>query len=188
MQDASAFVEAALSALERALHARGHELRNVQLATTAPEGRPGLRTVVLRDFQRAPFRAEIHTDARAAKVREISYSGHVTLLAWSAADRLQVRFEGVARLHRGDDVARDRWDALSPGARKPYGLKACPGTPIASPDDQPQLPAGEQFQQFTVIRIALSTVDILRLEAEGGQTRACADLRAAPFEARWVGA
>ena len=188
MQTAREFVETAIAALERALGQRGHELRNVQLATVGPEGRPGLRTLVLRGFDRTPFRAELHTDARAAKVREIAHSRHVALLAWSGADRLQLRFTGTGLMHRGDDLARARWTALPSGARSAYGTLVEPGAPVASPDARDHLPPEEQFAQFAVISIALASLDVLRLEDHGGQTRAFANLQADPFDAHWIGA
>ncbi len=181
------FVEDALSSLERSLHDRGSELRNVQLATLSPEGRPGLRTLVLRGFERAPGCAEMHTDARAGKARDIAHRPHVTLLAWSAADQLQIRLAGEARLHRDDEVARLRWEALSPNARKSYGLRSEPGTPIVDPDDRSHLPADQQFLQFAVILVSLTGLDVLRLGPEGSQTRACGGFTASGIDVRWSG-
>lgn len=185
---ALAFVEDALSALERALHERGAPLRNVQLATASPAGPPGLRTLVLRGFSRAPATAEMHTDARAAKARDIARTPAASLLAWSSADGLQLRFEGTARLHRDDDLARARWAALSANARATYGLRATPGAPLADPADRAHLPPDEQFRQFAVILLALDTVDVLRLGPHGEQTRALARFTPSGLDAGWIGA
>ncbi len=184
---ALSFIEAGLSALERSLRDREGDLRNVQLATVSPDGHPGVRTLVLRGFERSPACAETHSDARAGKVRDIAHAGQVALLAWSAADHLQLRFEGSARLHRGDELARARWDKLSLNARKPYGLLAEPGGPIVDPAEQPHMPHEEQFQQFTVILIALASVDILRLDPDGGQTRAFGRFTPSGITASWIG-
>ncbi len=183
---ALAFVEDALSALERALHERGAPLRNVQLATASPAGPPGLRTLVLRDFSRAPATAEMHTDARAAKARDIALAGQVTLLAWSSTEQLQLRFEGTARLHRDDDAARARWDTLSPAARATYGLRTTPGTPIDDPHGLAHLPPDEQYRQFAVILIALAEVDVLRLGPGGQQTRARGRFTPSGIAAGWI--
>lgn len=185
---AVSFIEAALSTLERAVRDRDAALRNIQLATVSPDGRPGLRTLVLRGFERAPACLETHSDARAGKVRDIAHASQVSLLAWSPAERLQLRFEGSARLHCGDAVAGARWDGLSLDARKAYGLRATPGSEIADPEDQPHLPPGEQFEQFTVILISLASVDVLRLEPEGGQTRALGRFTASGMTGTWIGA
>ncbi len=183
-----AFADAALATLQHALHDRGSTLRNVQFATVSPDGRPNVRTVVLRGLERAPPLAELHTDLRAGKVRDIGHVEAVTILAWSSAEQLQVRLDGDARLHHGDELARGRWDALSPGARKPYGLRAHPGTAIADPDAQDHLPADEQFAQFGVVLVALTTLDVLRLGPEGSQTRAAGRFTADGLVADWVGA
>ncbi len=183
---ASAFVEAGLSALDRSIRDHAGDLRNVQLATVGLDGRPHLRTLVLRALDRTT--AEMHTDARAGKTRDIVHAGPVAFLAWSAADHLQLRFTGTATLHHDDAVASSRWDTLSTNARKPYGLRADPGSPIADPADQPHLPPDEQRHQFTVILVALEAVDVLRLEPEGGQTRAEGLFTPAGIEAGWIGA
>lgn len=188
MEDtALSFVEAALSALERALRERGSDLRNVQLATLSPDGAPGLRTVVLRGFERMPAGLEVHTDGRAAKARDVDGDERVSLLAWSAEEQLQLRFEGTARLHRDDDVSRARWDALSPSARNAYGLRSDPGRRIDDPEDRSHLPEHEQFRRFAVILVSPASVDVLRLGPEGAQTRARGRFTGSGLVAEWIG-
>ena len=184
---ALSFIEAALTALERSLDDRQSDFRNIQLATSSPDGHPGLRTLVLRGFERSTATAEMHTDARAGKTRDIAHTSLVTLLAWSPADHLQLRLRGSARLHRDDDVARARWDKLSANARNTYGLRSVPGLPITDPGDQSHLPPEEQFQQFTVILVSLTDIDVLRLEPKGGQTRAYGRFEFSSITARWIG-
>ena len=184
---ALSFIETSLSALEHSASEREGDLRNIQLATSSPDGAPGLRTLVLRTFERSPPCAEMHSDARAEKVRDIVHSSHVTMLAWSAEEHLQLCFKGSASLHRDDDMARARWDELSPKARDTYGWRNEPGNPITEPENQPHLPPEQQFQQFTVIRIALTSVDVLRLDPDGGQTRARGVFTESGIEANWVG-
>lgn len=185
---ALSFLEEGLAALGRSVHDHNGELRNVQLATMSPEGWPNVRTLVLRGFGRSPACAELHSDARAPKVRDIDHCGRVTLLAWSAAEHLQLRFTGTAMLHRADDVASARWEGLSPAARKPYGLRAVSGAPIEDPAVQPHLPAELRSAQFVVIMVSLVTVDILRLGADGEQTRASGCFTASGLTAGWIGA
>ena len=82
--------------LERAVSERGDDIRNMQLATVSADGRPRLRTVVLRGVELTAVPSlEVHSDARAEKVRDIAAGrDHVALLAWSSAEQLQLRFEG----------------------------------------------------------------------------------------------
>ena len=185
-QDAGSFVDSALKCLERALSERGDDLRNVQLATVSVDGRPHIRTVVLRGLERAPLVLEVHSDARAGKVRDIVEGrNRVSVLAWSSAEQLQLRFEGSATIHHDDAIARARWIALSEGGRKPYGLRADPGSAITSPSDQAHLPPNEQARQFVVLRIGVASIDVLRLGDHGAQSRA---FRRFDDQARWVGA
>lgn len=184
---ALSFVEAALASLDHSINEHEGDLRNIQLATVSPSGTPGVRTLVLRSFERSPPCAEMHSDARAGKVRDIAHASPVAFLAWSAEEHLQLCFEGSAQLHRDDDMARARWDELSSKARDTYGWLAVPGSPITDPDDQSHMSPDQQFQQFTVIRIAVTSVDVLRLAPDGGQTRARGLFTASGIEASWVG-
>ena len=188
--DAGPFIDDAFARLERALSEHGDDLRNVQLATVSADSRPQIRTMVLRGFERTdPPCLEVHSDARAAKVRDIA-AGHdrVCLLAWSGADQLQLRFEGSAAIHHGDPIARARWDALSEGGRKPYGLRAQAGSAISDPSDQPHLPPDEQARQFVVLRITVASVDVLRLGAHGAQSRAVRRFDGEGGAPHWIGA
>ena len=186
--EAGAFVEDALDALQRALAERD-EMRNAQLATVTTAGRPALRTLVLRGFDRgAEPVIETHSDARAAKVADIAGMSEVALLAWSPERQLQLRFAGTATLHRGDALARQRWDELSEGARCPYGLAPEPGRACPAPNDGSHLPEEDRFAQFAVIRVKLSSVDVLRLAKDGGQTRAQGLFAPDGLRAEWVGA
>ena len=142
---------------------------------------------MLRGFERSPPVAEMHSDSRAGKVRDIGHSRRVGILAWSSADHLQLRFEGTATLHRDDEVARSRWDKLSPNARNTYGLRSEPGHRISDPAGQEHLPPEEQFRQFTVILVALNRMDALRLDPHGGQTRAGGLFTPAGLAAEWLG-
>jgi hypothetical protein len=186
--DATAFVEAGLAALADSIERRG-ELRTLQMATVDRDDHPDLRSVILRAFEREPSaRAEIHSDARAAKVGDILRTDRVALLAWSAEAQLQIRLRGSARLHRADAIASARWETLSTNARDPYGTRAVPGTPIADPADRPHLPPNEQFAQFVVIRVQIFAVDVLKLGPHGDQRRASGLFTSSDLAAHWVGA
>ncbi len=90
-------------------------------------------------------------------------------------------------MHRDDDVSRDRWDKLSTKGRDTFGLRAEPGTPIADPEDQSHMPPEEQYLQFTVILVSLTSVDVLRLGPDGDQTRAHGLFTSSSIEAEWIG-
>ena len=180
------FIEDALSALRQALHEKGSDLRNIQLATVGSDGSPEVRTLVLRGFDWPPALAEMHTDIRAGKAQALAGTRQVALLAWSAAEQLQLRFAGTAELHHDDAVARERWDGLSPNARNTYGTTTAPGSVIPDPEERTYLPPDEQYRQFGVLLIRLQSVDVLRLGPDGRQTRARGRFDGSAIESDWV--
>ncbi len=184
----ASFIEDALSVLQRSLQDHGSDLRNVQLATVSADGAPDVRTLVLRDFAWPPGRMEMHTDARAAKVPAVEATRRVALLSWSAEEQLQLRFSGTARLHRDDEITRDRWERLSERGRGAYGTVATPGAAIPDPADRALLAPDEQYLQFGVLLITLDAVDVLRLGPDGRQTRATGRFDADAPNGRWVSA
>ena len=110
------------------------------------------------------------------------------MLAWSAEEQLQLRFDGVARLHQADDTCRTRWDALSSNARNAYGLRSDPGRRTEDPGDRSHLPEHERFQCFAVILVTPASVDVLRLGPDGAQTRARGRYAGQNLSADWIGA
>ena len=100
---------------------------------------------------------------------------------------VQLRFDGTARLHRDDAVARGRWDALSSNGRNAYGLRSDPGRRVEDPEDRTHLPEDEQFRCFAVMVVSPNSVDVLRLGPEGAQTRALGRFEGGGLRAEWVG-
>ena len=93
---------------------------------TLREGRPQVRTVVLRGAAREAGTMEIHTDRLTAKVQAIRAQPQVALVVWRAEDDLQIRVEGEAALLDGDAHA-DRWANVPAGSRANYGGRAAAG-------------------------------------------------------------
>lgn len=169
MSRETALHERALAALAAAPADRHSPFRWLQLATATSDGTPALRTLVLRRFEVAPPVATFHADRRSPKIRAIAARPAVALLAWAASEQLQIRMDGVARIHADDDAARAEWDALSPGARATYALAAEPGTAVTAAEAEARVT--DAFAQFAVIRVAIARFDLLELGSEGAQFR-----------------
>ncbi|MDZ7737122.1 MAG: pyridoxamine 5'-phosphate oxidase family protein [Gammaproteobacteria bacterium] len=73
---------------------RRHGFRVIQLATTAADGAPGVRSVVLRAVAAATGQLQFHTDSRSHKVTEIAAQPRVALHADDARRKLQLRLLG----------------------------------------------------------------------------------------------
>ncbi|AWB20614.1 pyridoxamine 5'-phosphate oxidase [Methylobacterium currus] len=141
------------------------------LATLGRGGAPRLRTVVLRGVDRAARALRIHCDARSAKAAEIAAEPRAALHAYDAGAKIQVRIEGTARLHGGDEVARAAWAASRPMSRLCYGTAPAPGTPLPEggafvlPEDEAALEAG--FSAFRVVILTAARLEFLYLARQG---------------------
>lgn len=125
------------------------------LATAGPE----LRTVVLRAADRGQGTLDIHSDARAGKIAQISADTNVALHVWDAKANLQIRMRGAAILHIDDAEAQSAFDALPEHGQAIYRIAPDPGVPLTDPDATSQTgPA-----RFALIRITLREIELLHL-------------------------
>lgn len=138
------------------------------LATIGLDGRPRLRTVVLREADPAARRLRIHLDRRSEKFLEIAHDPRVTLHAYDAAGRFQIRVEGTGALHADDAVADAAWAAARPMSRKTYAIAPGPGTPLASGDAY-ALPDDAEVgrRHFSVLVVTVARIETLSLAHEG---------------------
>jgi hypothetical protein len=167
--------ESAFALLSRAVADRRSAMHTVTLGTTGLDGGPRLRTVVLRAFDPASRLLRIHTDLRSPKVAELRHDPRVALLAYDPGRKVQLRVEGIATLHHGDDVAKAAWSTSQPMSRQCYGTLPGPGEAIADggafalPWDEDEVAAGEAH--FVTVLCRMDRLDWLFL-AHGGHRRA----------------
>jgi pyridoxamine 5'-phosphate oxidase len=126
--DLTAVLEDALDRLAEGVADRRSAFHTPTLGTIGRgDGRPRLRTVVLRGFDAAGPSLRFHTDRRSAKIEEMRVSPQVSLHVYDAAAKLQVRVEGWARLHMTDAIADAAWAASKAFSRQCYGIEPGPG-------------------------------------------------------------
>lgn len=141
------------------------------LATVDAQGHPRLRTVVLRDADGARGTLRFHCDARSDKAREIEAGSGAALHAYDAGAKLQVRIEGLARLHRDDALADAAWTGSRAMSRVCYGIAPAPGTPLAEggaytlPDQDPEARIGRE--NFCAVVVRAERLDLLYLDRRG---------------------
>lgn len=164
-------LRAAFALLDAALRDRAHPCRTPVLATIAPDGAPEARTVVLRGFDAAARRVEVHADARSAKVLALRRDPRAALVFHHPARAVQIRLSGLASLHVGDRIARDAWSRVPPSSRALYAAALPPGAPVAAPPPMPDA-ACTTGEHFAVLAIVFTQLDWLHL-AEHGHRRAC---------------
>lgn len=131
-----------------------HPLRNLTLATVDADGQPQARIVVLRGAKMEERTLEFHTDIRSTKWTELEANARVTVLGYSATDRLQIRLTGTTQLDKhGTAEHQQSWLSLSTWTRQSY----CGGPP----GDELTAPTAAQVQ----------TTPPTEVETESGRER-----------------
>jgi hypothetical protein len=159
----------------------------VTIATIGLDGRPRVRTVVLRGCDRTSASLRFHTDARAAKTAELQHDPRIALHGYDPSQKIQIRIEGMARIHSDDALADAAWEASREFSRACYSIAPGPGTTIAAPDgyvmpqDSHAVASGRS--DFRAVIIAATSLEWLYL-AHAGHRRALFDLGTG--EGRWL--
>jgi hypothetical protein len=164
------------------------------LGTAGSKG-PELRCVILRGFSRSERILLCHTDARAAKVREIARRSKVSWLFFHPEKKVQLRITGHATLHADDDFADHQWAASRLSSRLNYCATKPPGTPIGSPSPgwpdflfhkaATLLDTEKGRQHFAVISCRIDAIDWLVLRLSGNR-RAHFEWDEAGLHAEWL--
>jgi hypothetical protein len=153
--------------------------RHIALATTAPDGAPQVRTVVLRAAEPEAGTIDIHTDLRSAKVAALRARPQAEALVWDRRARLQVRLSGEVAILTGEGAAA-LWARVPMAARPVYGADPPPGTPIAG---ALAYASGDGTAAFAVLRLTLGRIEVLHL---GERHRRAAFLRDGNWEGQWL--
>jgi pyridoxamine 5'-phosphate oxidase len=161
--------------LEAGAQGRGTAFHAPTLATLGRDGRPRLRTVVLRGVDAAARRLRVHCDRRSDKVAEIRADPRVALHVYDAQAKVQVRVEGRADVHAHDAAAEAAWQAARPMSRACYAVAPASGSPIpeggayAMPERAEADSPGRA--NFATLAIEAETIEFLHL-ARAGHRRA----------------
>ena len=161
--DSLAEVEAALwRELDDAAHHPQHPWRTAVLATT--DGEVGdARTVVLRGSDSVAQRLTLFSDARAAKVAQLSAHPLGTLVLWSPALNWQLRLRVQLQAVTDGLAVSSQWTRLklSPAAHDYLSTQA-PGSVLAN-----ALGARGDRAHFALILADLVSIDWLELHPQG---------------------
>ena len=150
------------------------------VASVDGDGLPQARVMVLRKADPADGTLRFHTDARSPKVAQLDGQA-VAVLAYHAAEQVQLRISGLARIGRSVDEVDAIWNQSTLFARRCYLAEAPPGTPLLGPASglpawiEGQQPTPEQIAparaNFAVLWVGVTAIDWLHL-ANSGHRRA----------------
>lgn len=150
------------------------------VASVDATGLPQARVMVLRKADPAAASLRFHTDARSPKVAQLD-GKPVAVLAYHAAEQVQLRVSGTARVLTDGDMVEGIWAQSTLFARRCYLAEQAPGTPLPGPASglpawiEGQQPTAEQIvparANFATLWIDVTVIDWLHL-ANSGHRRA----------------
>ena len=152
------------SALQR--EGRTPAARWLQLATTAADGTPRVRTLVFRGWD-AQSRMLLYTDGRSSKTAELTHQPAVETCWLLPKAKQQYRFRGAIELcsiAQDPEHCRNHWKQLSPGGRALWAWPE-PGQPFNAGVEYP-VEIEETTpppQHFLVLTLNIERVELLDL-------------------------
>ena len=143
----------------------------------------------------AERRLSFHTDNRSPKIAQIGNNRFVSWLFYDAEQKVQIRAEGEAIIHHGDEAARRAWHHSQLSSRLIYLAEATPGTKVDEPSSGlpdellERTPTAEEleagWQNFALIQTIIFHFDWLYLSARGHR-RAEIVWSGGDFSGRWL--
>jgi pyridoxamine 5'-phosphate oxidase len=138
------------------------------VASIGLDGAPEQRTMILRKVDVASRTLRFFTDTRSAKVAEWQRHAHVSVLAYSASDKLQLRLAGKVRCETDTALADNCWANLRDTARAGYAQGDTPGGVLENPDSH--LPILETARgNFCLIHVDVDCIDWVFLSPQGNR-------------------
>lgn len=178
--DLAASRDYAWAMLARGVKDRKSAFHTPSIATLRADGRPSIRTVVLRGCDIAAGHLRFHTDRRSGKISELQVNPQAAMHFYDAQLKIQLRL-GV-RLEMVDtdndpEAYQAAWQATRPMSRECYQVTRAPGSDVDDPYnvqfDAAATHDGEDF--FVPVRAHVETIEWLYLAARGHR-RALFDL------------
>ncbi|MGY6571102.1 MAG: pyridoxamine 5'-phosphate oxidase family protein [Salinarimonas sp.] len=179
--DLDATLRHAWACLTRGVKDRRSPFHTPSIATLGLDGRPRMRTVVLRAVDPATKRFRFHTDIRGLKVAEIQRDPRVALHVYDARGKFQLRMEGRAEIAAEGETADAAWDGSRMMSRACYATQPAPGTEMDAPDgfalpeSDAEINAGRE--NFSTVIVTVERIETLYLD-HAGHRRAAFDLAA----------
>ena len=130
--------------------------------STVTNDQPTSRYVVLRNVK-SNFDLFFYTDLRSSKVSDLKKNPKVSLLLFDPNDKIQITIKGNAHVHHRDDVARQNWQGIPAGLRKPYASIISPGTEFGRPQEAHVWPEEIGDDHFTVVRVIPGSMEVLEI-------------------------
>ena len=164
------------SLLQRGVADRNEDFRLPVVIVSATDSAEG-RIVVLRGAFKDKNILRFHTDFRSSKIKSLKENKKIYFVFYNKKRKIQVRAEGVAIVHKDNEITKEAWIKTQMMSRKCYLSPQAPGDFIndsasdLSKDMGNEIPTYEQseigYKNFCVIESKIKSFEWLYLASQG---------------------
>ena len=164
------------SLLQRGVADRNEDFRLPVVIVSATDSAEG-RIVVLRGAFKDKNILRFHTDFRSSKIKSLKENKKIYFVFYNKKRKIQVRAEGVAIVHKDNEITKEAWTKTQMMSRKCYLSPRAPGDFIndsasdLSKDMGNEIPTYEQseigYKNFCVIESKIKSFEWLYLASQG---------------------
>ena len=164
------------SLLQRGVVDRNEDFRLPVVIVSSNDSAEG-RVVVLRGAFKDKNILRFHTDFRSSKIKSLKENKKIYFVFYSKKRKIQVRAEGIATVHKDNELTKEAWTKTQMMSRKCYLSPQAPGDFIndsasdLSKDMGNEIPTYEQsemgYKNFCVIESKIKSFEWLYLASQG---------------------
>jgi 3-hydroxyisobutyrate dehydrogenase len=164
------------SLLQRGVADRNEDFRLPVVIVSSTDSAEG-RVVVLRGAFKDKNILRFHTDFRSSKIKSLKENKKIYFVFYNKKRKIQVRAEGVAIVHKDNEITKEAWTKTQMMSRKCYLSPQAPGNFIndsasdLSKDMGNEIPTFEQseigYKNFCVIESKIKSFEWLYLASQG---------------------
>lgn len=164
------------SLLQRGVADRTEDFRLPVVIVSSTDSAEG-RVVVLRGAFKDKNILRFHTDFRSSKIKSLKENKKIYFVFYNKKRKIQVRAEGVAIVHKDNEITKEAWTKTQMMSRKCYLSPQAPGDFIndsasdLSKDMGNEIPTYEQsemgYKNFCVIESKIKSFEWLYLASQG---------------------
>ena len=164
------------SLLQRGVADRNEDFRLPVVIVNSTDSAEG-RVIVLRGAFKDKNILRFHTDFRSSKIKSLKENKKIYFVFYNKKRKIQVRAEGVAIVHKDNEITKEAWTKTQMMSRKCYLSPQAPGDFIndsasdLSKDMGNEIPTYEQseigYKNFCVIESKIKSFEWLYLASQG---------------------
>ena len=164
------------SLLQRGVADRNEDFRLPVVIVSSTDSAEG-RVVVLRGAFKDKNILRFHTDFRSSKIKSLKENKKIYFVFYNKKRKIQVRAEGIAIVHKDNEITKEAWTKTQMMSRKCYLSPQAPGDFIndsasdLSKDMGNEIPTYEQsemgYKNFCVIESKIKSFEWLYLASQG---------------------